>query len=67
MSDCQELLDEVILKRTVTSVENASKETASLDEQQHALAKKNPEYPAVICTAGECNDNPGRWGRQWGN
>ena len=55
----QELLDEVLLKRKVSSVENASNETASLDEQEDALAKKNREYLAVMSTAGKCNDDPG--------
>ena len=60
LADCQEILDEVLLKRKVALVENASEETASLDEPEDALAKKDSEYPAVIMsTAGECNDDPG--------
>ena len=47
------------MKRKVSSVENASNETASLDEQEDALAKKNREYLAVMSTAGKCNDDPG--------
>ena len=39
LADCQELLDVVLLKRKVTSVDYASEETAS-----HILAKKNPEW-----------------------
>ena len=58
LADCQDILDEVLLKRKVTSVNNASEETASLDEPEDALAKKDSEYPAVIMsTAGECNDD----------
>ena len=57
LADCKELLDEVLLKRKVTSVNNASEETASLDEQENA--NKNPDYPAVMSTSGECNDDPG--------
>ena len=51
LADCQELLDDILLKRKVTSVDYASEETTS-----HILAKKNPEYPAVMSSAG---DDPG--------
>ena len=62
------MVSDVLLKRKVTFVEKASEETASLDDQEDALAKKDPEYSAVIMsTAGECYDDQGGGDRQWGN
>ena len=52
------------MKRRVRFVENAWEESAcddnaSLDDQEDALTKNDPEYPAVIMsTAGECSDDP---------